>query len=107
MTGCTMCGLRAAKEKVNSRQKSRQNEDQFAIGTVGWNLLLVTIVAFHFGVLFHIAGLDRLQLQRTGGHHFKVRATLRARDDLALFALFLSPPPLRFSLPTNNHASSS
>src|SRR6267378_473051 len=97
---------KAAKKKTSNRQNSRQNEDKRASRTVGWSLLLVTVVAFHFRIFFHVAGLDRLQLQRTGGHHFEVSATLGARDDLALVDLFLFHVQISFALRTKNHDSS-
>ena len=51
-------GPRAAKKKTSNRQ----NEDNRASRALGWSLLLVTVVAFHFRLFFHVAGLDRLQL---------------------------------------------
>src|ERR1022692_413932 len=96
------CGPRAEKRKTSSRQ----NEDKRASGTAPDRLRVVTVFAFHFFVLFHVAGLDRLQLQRTGGHHFEVRATLGARDNLALVDLFLFHVQISFAFGTKNHDSS-
>src|ERR1700747_2990979 len=76
-------GTRTARR----RTRSRYNEDRRANRSVSWSLLLFTVFAFQFCVLFYVAGFDRLQLQRTGGDHFEVRSALGAGDDLTLVNL--------------------
>src|ERR1700693_6306805 len=95
-------GLSAAKKEKSSRQK----EDRRTSGRACRNLRVVTVFGLHFFVLFHVAGLDRLQLQRAGRHHLEVGATLGARDDLALVDLFLFHIQISFAFRTKNHDSS-
>src|SRR5271166_2510767 len=95
-------GPKAAKKKTINRQR----EDRRASRTAHRNLRFVTVFSLHFLVLFHVAGLDRLQFERARSDYFEVRATLGARDDLALVDFLFFHIQIGFAFRTKNHDSS-
>src|ERR1700688_1222817 len=89
------------------QQISRKQKEDKGTGVNGEGALsVVTIFSLHFFFLFHVAGFHCLELQRTGRHNFKIRAALRARDNLAFVDLFFFYIQICFAFGTKNHDSS-
>src|ERR1700731_2943132 len=91
-----------ARQQISRKKNKDRNAGVNGEGA----LRVVTIFSLHFFFLFHVAGFHGLELKRTGRHHFKIRAALGARDNLAFVDLFFFYIQICFAFGTKNHDSS-